>query len=232
MSIIHRMPQGSVEWWAVRSGMPTSSNFHKVVTPGGKLSEQRHKYLYRLVAERLLAEPMEDQLHVEWVEHGREMEPFAAAQFQFLENCELEPVGFITTDDNRLGCSPDRLLKDKAEAVEIKCASPPVQIGRLLDGLDNDYKPQVQGQLLVGQFERVHFYSFHDRMPGFHLITLPDKAYQKILRQHLADFVEELDAATDRARALGVYQPSPAFERPIDRIAPGRDPDAISVIPD
>jgi hypothetical protein len=213
-------------------GIPTASMFHKIVTPGGKLSEQRTKYMYRLVAERLLNESMEEQINVEWVERGKEMEPHAAAQFQFLENCELQPVGFVTDDDGLLGCSPDRLLKDKPEAVEIKCPTPWVQIGRLLDGLDNDYKPQVQGQLLVGQFERVHFYSFNDRMPAFHVITLPDKAFQKIMRQHLSDFVEELDRATDRARSLGVYQASPLFQRPLDRDAPGREPDAVNIIPE
>jgi hypothetical protein len=229
--IIHQCEQGSAEWFRIRMGKPTASMFHKIVTPGGKLSEQRYKYMDRLIAERLLQESMDDPLHIEWVERGKAYEPLAAAQFAFLENCDLDPVGFVTDDQECVGCSPDRLIKGKAEAVEIKCPAPFTQIGRLLRGLDNDYKPQVQGQLLVGEFERVHFYSFHAQMPGYHLITLPDKAFQKTLRQHLADFVEELEEETERARSMGAYQPNPYFTTPFDQAAPAREP-TINIIPD
>ena len=198
------------------------------MTPGGKLSEQRRDYLYRLVSERLQMESTDDPIHVEWVERGKAYEPYAAAQFEFLENCKLEQIGFVTDDGGRLGCSPDRLIVGKNEAVEIKCPSPPVHMGRLLDGLDTKYKPQVQMQLLVGGFDRVHFYSYHDRMPPFKIVTKKDVAFQKIMRQHLYDFCDELDDATEKASRLGSYSPNPTVETPHGRTAPGRDPDAVS----
>ena len=46
--------QGSAQWYELRVGRPTSSNFHKIVTGKGEPSKQAIKYLYRLVAERLL----------------------------------------------------------------------------------------------------------------------------------------------------------------------------------
>jgi hypothetical protein len=223
--------QGSPEWFRLRLGKPTASNFHKIITPGGKPSEQSRKYLYRLVAERLLAESFDDPLHLEWVERGKELEPHAAARFSFQHDVELERVGFVLSDDGRLGCSPDRFIKGKLESVEIKCPAPWTHIGYLLDGPGTDYKPQVNGQLLVAELEAVHLYSYSDRMPAHHQISYRDKAYIKTLARYLSDFLERLDEATERARSLGAYVANPAFTTPFDQNAPPVEPLTI-VIPE
>jgi hypothetical protein len=232
MSIIYRdVEQGSMHWYRLRMGIPTSSQFHKIITPGGKLSEQRKAYMYRLIAERLLRESMSPAISVEWVERGKELEPAAVQNFQFQNEVELEPVGFVTDNNGRVGCSPDRLVKNRNEAVEIKCPAPWTQIGYLIDGLGTDYKPQVQGQISVGGFERVHFYAYHDRMPAVHLVTLPDPSYLKILVRLVSDFCEELDYYTERARSLGAYVANPGFTTPHEETAPGPDPLQI-IIPE
>lgn len=230
MSKIYRFEQGTAQWYACRMGKPTASQFHRIMTPVTmKASSQAPAYMYRLIAERLLLESMDEQLRVEWVERGKELEPHAVTHFEFTNEIELEPVGFVTTDDDKLGCSPDRLVKNKAEAVEIKCPAPWVQIGYLLDGPGTDYAPQVQGQLLVGEFERVHFYAYHDRMPAMHLVTYPDPVYQKALRRHLSDFLEQMDEALARAKALGAYVANPGFQTPLDETVPPREPLTIVV---
>jgi hypothetical protein len=232
MSKIYRdVEQGSSLWYKLRMGIPTSSMFHKIITPGGKLSEQRKGYMYRLIAERLLLESMSPSITVEWVEHGKEMQPSAEQNFQFQNDVVLERVGFVMDDNGRVGCSPDALIKDRNEAVEIKCPAPWTQIGYLLGGLGTDYKPQVQGQIAVGGFERVHFYAYHDRMPAVHLVTLPDPSYLKILVRLVSDFCEELDYYTERARALGAYVENPGFTTPHEETAPGPDPLQI-IIPE
>ena len=84
---LHRVEQGSVEWYRLRLGRPTSSNFHKIVTPKGEPSKQAPKYLYRLVAERLLNETMDDEIgFVKWVAQGKEQEPYAVKQFEFVND--------------------------------------------------------------------------------------------------------------------------------------------------
>jgi len=207
VSKIHRVDQGTAEWHALRIGKPTASMFHKIITPKtGKPSTQAQEYMYRLIAERLLNEEMEDGLgRIEWVERGKIEEPNAAAQMSFTHNLELEPVGFVTSDDGRLGCSPDRLIVGKNEAVEIKCPAPWTQIGRLLDGPGEDYRPQVQGQLMIGEFDKVHFYSWHRRMPPVYAITGRDERYIALLRDLLNRFLDELDAETERARRMGSF---------------------------
>ena len=194
--IRHDCEQGSMEWYRIKLGVPSASNFHKIITPGGKASTQAAAYMYRLIAEKLLLESMDSDINTEWVQRGREQEPYAAAQFEFAENVELERVGFVTDDKRRLGCSPDRLIKGRNESLEVKCPSPWVQIGYLLDGPGTDYKPQVQGQLMIGEFDSVHFYAFHPRMPAFHRITHRDQTFMKTMVPLLDQFLETLQRET------------------------------------
>lgn len=206
MSKFYPVEQGSTRWYELRLGIPTASNFNKIITPKGDKSKQARKYQYRLIAERLLKESQDDQLGmVRWVEHGNENEPKAAAMYEFTNEMRLEPGGFVTTDDGRIGCSPDRLLDSGRQALELKAPAPWTQVGYLLDGPGDDYRPQVQGQLYVGGFEAVHFYSYHPQMPAVHLVTPPDRGFQRLLQPTLNAFCDELDQLTERARSLGGY---------------------------
>ena len=237
----YNVEQGSAHWYALRLGIPTASNFHKINTPAkGEISTQAKPYMYRQIAERLLRESQEDQLgYVQWVERGKGQEGNAAAMFEFTHEQALRPGGFCTTDDGRLGCSPDRLV-GKNESVEIKTPAPWTQIGYLLDGPPTEYRPQVQGQLMVGEFDAVHFYSYHPQMPPFERVTLPERGYQSLLKGTLNWFCDELDKLTERARSLGAYAVARRIETPADvayqaeedvalkLIVPGRDEDGAA----
>ena len=210
--------QGTSEWYRLRIGRPTASNFHRIVTPTGKASTQSIPYLYRLVAERLLNETLDDDIgFVRWVKEGQEREPQAVATFEFTNELRVEKGGFCTTDDGRYGASPDRILRGMREGLEVKCPSPQTHIKYLLDGPGDDYRAQVQGHLLVADmFQAVHFYSWHPQMPPFHKITLPDRNYQTALRSALDRFCDALDVATERARMLGAYVATRRAMTPFD----------------
>jgi hypothetical protein len=224
MSIIHRVEQGSAEWHRVRLGIPTASQFHRIITPKtAELSKQARPYMYRLVAERMLNEAFEDNLErVEWIERGLLSEPRAAQTFMQRFKVGLDRIGFVTDDKVRWGCSPDALIIGKNECVEIKVPQPWTQIAKLLYEvdpeeypLDEKYTPQVQGQLLVGEFERAHFYSWHAQMPSFYLDTVRREDYIAKLEAALVGFTAELDKATNHARKLGDYR------RKTDLFGPG-----------
>lgn len=209
--------QGSAEWYRLRSGRPTASLFHKVVTPKGEPSKQALGYLYRLTAERLLNETLDDDIgFVQHVREGQEREPQAVAMFNFTNELRLEPGGFCTTDDGRLGASPDRMLKGMKEAVEVKCPAPQTMVKYHLEGLGDDYRAQVQGQILVGGFQAVHFYAFHPQMPPYHKITLPDRHYLMALQAALNSFCDALDVMMERMRSVGAYVVSRQLETPFD----------------
>ena len=207
MPIFHKMEQGSADWWRIRIGKPTASQFHRIMTPKTrKASTQADAYMNQLIAERLLKDIMDAELNgVSWIEKGKEREPQAAARFAQELGYVLEPIGFVTTNDERIGASPDRLIESKNEALEIKCPMPKTQIGYLRDGPGEDYWPQVQGQMLVGGFEVVHFFAHHPRMPYKYLIYIRDEPYIRDLSDLLEKFCDRLDEETEKAKRLGTY---------------------------
>jgi hypothetical protein len=219
--IPHYVDQGSPEWWALKLGVPSASNFHKIISPKKmEPSAQAGDYMLRLIAEKILKESTDDQLKIEWAERGKVEQPHAAQAFEFLTDLKLKPIGFITTDDGRLGCSPDYLIADHPQAVEIKCPAPWTHLGYLLNGLDDNYRPQVQGQLLIGGFDMVHFYSYHPQLPGRHIGTVVDRGFQPKLVAALYVFLERLDRAFERAVALGCRVVSTPAARPLERAYP------------
>lgn len=216
MSIIE---PGSAEWYEARLGKPTASNFEKIITPVTlEPSRQARPYMMRLIAERLLKDSTEDQLKVEWIEHGKAHEPHAYQQFEFTNEVKLQPAGFIPSKDGRYGCTPDALVVGRREGVEIKCPAPWTQLSYLLDGPGADYRPQVQGQILAAELECNHFYSYHPRMPAKHLVILPDQEFLEKFDPILQRFLDTLDELTERAKSLGAYIVTPGrVQRPLDR---------------
>lgn len=206
--------QGTTEWFRLRLGIPTASEFDHIVTPAGKLSASSRAYAYRLVAERVLVQPTESLNGIEHMERGKELEPKAVRQYEFAEEVETYKVGFVTTDDGRIGASPDRLITGAPRAVEIKCPAPHVLIGYMLEGRAEKYRPQVQGQLLVGELEAVDLYAFHPQMPPVLLRTWRDEPYLRTLRDALDRFCDLLDALEHKVRSSGVFQPHPYLMTP------------------
>lgn len=211
MKIYADVEQGSDAWLHLRLGIPTASNFHKIVTPKkAELSKGAVDYALSLVAERLLNASSEASILNPWVERGKDLEPMAVQHYEFTHDVKTVPVGFITTDDGSIGCSPDRLVAhDFKVALEIKCPSPAVHLGYLLNGTDDDYKPQVQGQIFVAELDRAELYSFHERMPAARIQNTRDEDYIAKLAAALARFNDNLLSLFERAQSLGAFQPMP-----------------------
>lgn len=201
---IHNVEQGTPEWLKLRLGIPTASEFDKIVTPAkGELSKSAVKYRNYLIAERLIGEPLDSVDNLMWVERGKLLEPQAVAQYQFTMDVETVPIGFITTDDGRIGASPDRLLVGQNGGLEIKCPAPQTHVGYSLDGPGADYRCQVQGQLWVAELDFVDFYSFNPAMPPVLIRTERDEPFIAKLAEAVTRFCDELDEAMERIRASG-----------------------------
>jgi hypothetical protein len=209
MKIYTGIEQGSDDWKHLRLGIPTASNFGKIITKKkAELSAQASDYALRLVAERLLNMTTESSFQNPWMERGKMLEDMAVRQYEFQHDLQTVPVSFITTDDGSIGCSPDRLVVgDQRVAVEIKCPSPHVHLGYMLDGVTDDYKPQVMGQILVAELERADLYAFHPHCPPVLIQTKPDAEYIAKLSEALKSFTALLNEMTERAKKLGAFQP-------------------------
>lgn len=190
------MDQRTPEWYRARIGIPTASNFSKIITAAGSPSESAQGYLCRLLAERLFGRSLEERVTTKWMAHGIAYEDDAAAEFEKATNLKVESVGFITTEDGRWGCSPDRLVVGENAAVEIKCPAPWTHIEYLLYGPGKNYKQQVQGQMLVGGYNKVYFFSYFPGMPPVMIETKRDNVFIEKLETALRVFSKFLDEKT------------------------------------
>jgi hypothetical protein len=206
--IHHRVEQGSGDWLKLHIGIPTASQFHRIVTPANwRLSKQARRYAFQLAAETLSNESTEPLTGIEAMERGKEMEPRAVQMYEFEQEVETVRCGFFTTDDGLIGASPDRLIVGAtAAALEVKCPMARwVQLEYLIDGFGADYLPQAQGQIFVCELERCDRYAYHPGAPSVLVPTFRDEALQRSLRQALADFLDMRDDILERARRCGLF---------------------------
>lgn len=205
----YRLDHRSEAWHAQRRGMPTASQFGRIITPAGKPSSQAPLYEAELIAERIFDRPMgRDISNIPAVRHGVETEPEAADVLAGMLSVELEPGGFMTDDAGRVGCSPDRLITagNRRELIEIKCPYEiPVHIRNLLFGPPDDHKAQIQGQLMISGYDSAHFLSYHSLCPPLYVRIERDETFIGALAQILMDFCRRLDADHQRALQMGVW---------------------------
>ena len=203
--------QGSDQWKTLRVGIPTASNFSKVMATGeGKV---RSEYLRRLAGEVVTGIPTETYKSAA-MEIGTVMEPELRALYAMMANVELRQVGFIkrTESFGIIGCSPDSLIGDDG-GVEFKKEAPHILIKTLKDDrVPSDYLPQIQGNMLVtGRpwWDIAIGYSFvgdrpDDRqMPLFRRRVRRDESAIARLRVGLEVFQQELDELVAWLRRYG-----------------------------
>jgi hypothetical protein len=210
----HQVDQNSPDWHSLRLGIPTASQFGNIITPTGSRTtgDKRKNYMCKLICERIFGTSMGDDIsELKWVKHGRQFEAQAAHVLSGMEGLDLGAGGFVT--HLGCGCSPDRIVRAGGNrtgrgAVEIKCPSPWVHMSNILYGPGDQYYPQVMGQMLIGQFDYVHFFSYHPAMPPVQRIYEKNDKYLAALQRELKTFVDELEEETQRALDKGTYDPS------------------------
>ena len=198
--IHHAVVQGSKEWRKLRCGVPTASQFHKVITPKTrKRSTQIEGYAMHLCAERLLGMPLET-ITTKAMHNGTELEESAKAAYAFARRVEIEPVGFMTTDDRKVGASPDGMITG-VKLLEAKCPSVETHIGYMVlgkSGVDEKYFCQLQGQIHVSEFDLTDIISFWPGLPDV-VVTVPrDEPFIAALKP----LIEELLGLVDEYMAV------------------------------
>ena len=199
--------QGSPEWDAARLGIPSSSRFSDILTPKGKLSASRRKYLCELLAEHALGTRQDEFQGNYWTERGLDLEAEAGARYAFQTGLTVRRVGFIYRDETRLvGCSPDWLVVDGddiAGIAEFKCPAPKTHVGYLLgEGIGGAYWQQMQGQLWVTGLPWVDGVSYCPGLPPSIVRTLPDPEFQAALDEAIPAFVREMLVGRERINQL------------------------------
>jgi hypothetical protein len=200
--ILHNVLQGTTEWLSIRAGIPTASQFDKIITPKGKASTQAEKYLHKLLAERMMGRPVVEHVSY-WMGRGNQMEAEAVAYYEGVRDLDTERVGFVTNDERTIGASPDRFVGADG-LLEIKVPAEHTHVAYLLTkAVDAEYYPQVQGQLWVTGRQWSDILSYHPEMPPALIRVARDEAFITSLAAAVTSFAGVLEAVAADARERG-----------------------------
>lgn len=214
MKVIN-VQQGTAEWALARLGIPTASQFSKIITPKKMaLSEQMTGYAHQLIAEQLLGVPM-DNATSGFMLRGTLLEEKAVRYYELQVETDTVPVGFVTRDDGRVGCSPDRFVGNDG-LLEIKVPAAATHIGYLLDKDGIGYKAQVQGQLWICEREWIDTLSYNPDLPPALIRQTRDEAFIKALEPLVEQFLSYMDEV--KAKLQKQYGLFPDFQTPLLKV--------------
>lgn len=192
--IIVDCKQGTPEWDECRLGIPTASEFFRIVTPKGKLvsPDARKKYLYELAGE-FVSGRREENFQSFRMKEGSRLEEESRQVYAMEHEVEVVQVGFVFKDEQKkFGCSPDGLI-DPNGGFETKDAKFSIHIDRLVDGkMVTEHIPQVQGSLYVTGREWWDFQSYCNGLPELCIRNYRDEKYISLLAEELDRFCLDL----------------------------------------
>jgi len=190
--------QNTEEWFQLRLGKITSSNFDKIMANEGKaFGQPAIEYAEKVALEIVTGERDESSSFKNgYMERGNDLEPVAKELYEIERFCEVSNGGFNISDCEKFGDSPDGNV-GKNGCIEIKSVIPKTQWKRIKKGgIDLSYKWQIQGHLLLGKKEWCDFVSYCPEMPEnkrLHIERVyPDEDMIKRLKQRLTLFHEEV----------------------------------------
>lgn len=187
--------QGSPEWWKARRGIPTGSQFSRIITAkkGDYATGSKH-YQAELIAEAL-----------GWqsgfqgtpdTQRGNLMESEALRWLAFEHGIKTRECGFFISDCERYGASPDGIVVGGIEPVEVKCPALNTFLKWRADGeLPDDHKAQCHGEMILTGADKCYFiaYADHEQLDNW-LIVVERDEYTDKLEKHLERFCDELEA--------------------------------------
>lgn len=193
MKVYRDLIQGTSAWAEARCGIPTASQFHRIITGTGKPSSSADTYMYELLAERITGEPTVGYTS-HWMDRGSDLEAEAVNFYSFTRDLDTEKVGFITNDDGSIGASPDRLVGDVG-LLEIKVCKPSTHVAYLLGDKSTykEHKIQTQGQLWIAEREWNDLVAYNPCLPPALVRVERDEEYIKTLSAAVTAFSELLE---------------------------------------
>ncbi len=197
---IYTMPQYSPEYWEVKRGIPSASNFHRILTAKkAKFGAKAEAYACELIAEIACLNPpffTERPGHTAAMRNGLDAEPEARRFYEFDRKVTVRQVGFVTTEDGRFGFSPDGLVGEEG-GLELKCPELKAQFRYLrASAIPDNYKAQVHGPLalrLLDSTMRFKWWDFLSYSPG---------ADKLLIRVEPDAYTEKLAVALERFHAM------------------------------
>lgn len=188
--------QGTPEWYEARLGIPTASNFSKLVTSAGATSKTFSDYAFDL-ASQILVDEQDPPVSTWQMQRGTDLEPYARDEYQARVLALVEEVGFCRHDDDNCGYSPDGFVGDDG-LVEFKCVNQ-VSLTKILykNEMPTTYFQQVQGGLYVTDRKWCDFVVYHPEFTHgrdmFIKRIYRNEEFIKSLKLHIDKVIEKRD---------------------------------------
>lgn len=191
--IIINCEQRSEAWHQVRLGRFTASIFSDVMSAN---NTSTYENVLAKIAGEIITQEEEESYSSPAMERGIELEDEAAEYYENIFDVKTDKVGFIIPDEEDLlhewiGISPDRKINEGI--LEIKCPLIKTHLKYIrMNQLPNEYKWQVQGQLMVSEAKWCDFMSYYPNMKPFIIRVYPDEKMHLELRNRLIESVEKV----------------------------------------
>lgn len=202
---IHNVKQGSSEWLFLRAGKLTCSELDSLISPEWKVrtGQGPETYCIEKVTEKLIGQPLDlEQLGSFAMTQGNLLEAEAIPWLAFTQNIKVDRVGFITTDDESMGCSPDGLIGEDG-GLEVKCPLAQTHIRYLLDGqVPKQYLAQVHGSMYVTRRKWWLFMSYSRQFPKLIVRVERDESIQAKIHAAVEAFKESFTEKLNRINEL------------------------------
>ncbi len=202
MEIFWDVQQNTDEWYALRRGMVTASEFSTVLAHGkngkGSPSVTRRKYMLTLISDRIGGAPSDGYSNRQ-MERGKVMEADALQLYHAL-HAEPTRVGFVKRNDD-VGCSPDAFVGSEG-MVQVKTAEPAIQLERVLKPeLPAEHLIQVQGEMWVCERAWSDFVSYWPGLPLMVVRVYRDETAIKSIELGVELFLNEMQELMARLEA-------------------------------
>jgi len=226
---IHRdLEQKSWSWFIARAGKVTGSELKNLITDKLQLrkwsSEMPNSYLHRKVAERWRGEALQSFAGNQQTDQGSMYEEQARNYFSSLLEADIEQVGGIESDTEKLWCSPDGIIGESV-GLEIKCPNADTHVGWLLaGGVPEEHVLQVHFGIYVSGWQEWQFLSYVKDFPHLAVKVEPDDAIITLIFDAISEFGDRLDAAFARMVEINGGPPPP---RRVPHLTPVDDDQGI-----
>ena len=201
---VHDCKQGTPEWLQLRLGIPTASDFDQLITPEWKIrtGAMPETYMYSKLIERLLGYSPKEVGGTFEMGQGVILENEARPWFEFAHDTKVQTVGFCTTDDGRIGCSPDGLIGDDG-GIEIKCPQPERALRYIVEGgVPKEYLAQVHGSMYVTGRNWWIFLSYSRQFPAHVVRVERDEKICSAIGTALSMWMQRFDERLAQITAL------------------------------
>lgn len=196
---IHRtLEQKSWDWFKARAGKVTGSELGNLITDKGAIrawtAAMPNSYLHRKLAEKWRGEPLQSFQGNQQTDQGNMFEEDARKYFASLLEADIQTVGGIESDDEKLWCSPDGIISETV-GLEIKCPNADTHVGWLLDGqqVPEEHVLQCQFALFVTGWKTWQFLSYCVDLPHLAVPVEPDADIFATISEALGDFQARYD---------------------------------------